>query len=179
MRKSFRVAIAALALSYAPCALAQDAEPFSRPQRFSAQDLSAFADARIAALKAGLQLKPEQEKNWASLESAMRDIAKARIARVEEWREDPPAKFDVDPLGALQRRAKNLNLRAGELEKLAAAGKPLYDTLDEAQKRRFGALIRVAIEDHMRGPHGMHGPHGGPGGMDHGGMDHGGGPAPR
>ena len=33
----------------------------------SVGDVRAFADARIAALKAGLQLTPEQEKNWGPL----------------------------------------------------------------------------------------------------------------
>ena len=32
--------------------------------RFTAEDAQAFADARVAALKAGLKLTPEQEKNW-------------------------------------------------------------------------------------------------------------------
>ena len=34
----------------------------------TAQDLSAFADARIAALHAGLQLNADQEKSWPSFE---------------------------------------------------------------------------------------------------------------
>ena len=51
----------------------------SAPQqdRFTPQDRAAFLDARIAALKAGLELSAEQEKNWPPLESAMRDLAKA------------------------------------------------------------------------------------------------------
>jgi hypothetical protein len=38
--------------------------------RPSAADVSAFADARIAALKAGLQLTPDQAKNWPPFEQA-------------------------------------------------------------------------------------------------------------
>jgi hypothetical protein len=44
--------------------------------RFSREDRAAFLDARIAALKAGLELNAEQEKNWPPLESAMRDLAR-------------------------------------------------------------------------------------------------------
>ncbi len=128
--------------------------------------MTAFADARIAALKAGLQVKPEQEKNWPALEAALRDAAKARIARMAEWREKAPAPFETDPLGALQRRAHYMTARAGELEKLAAAAKPLYDSLDEAQRRRFGALVKAAIEARMRHMGGMG--HMGPGGFDAG-----------
>ena len=36
--------------------------------RPSAEDISAFADARIAALKAGLRLTPDQDKNWPAFE---------------------------------------------------------------------------------------------------------------
>jgi zinc resistance-associated protein len=165
MRKAFRYVLVALALLPAPIAFAANAESFVRPQRFSAQDLAAFAEARIAGLKTGLQLKPEQEKLWSTLESVLRDTAKARVARIEDWRDHAPETFDADPVGALQRRAQGMTVRAGELEKIAAAAKPLYDNLDEAQKRRFGALIRAAIAErpqHGRGPHG--GPHGGPGG---------------
>src|SRR5690348_6862164 len=39
----------------------------------SAQDLAAFADARIAALHAGLQLNPDQEKSWPAFEQAVRE----------------------------------------------------------------------------------------------------------
>ena len=38
-------------------------------------------DARIAALKAGLRLTSDQEKNWPAFESAVLDMAKARAER--------------------------------------------------------------------------------------------------
>jgi hypothetical protein len=155
MRKTLLVFIATMAFCGAAAAQAAKAEPFARPHRFSAQDMSAFADARIAALKAGLQLKPEQEKNWPALEAALKDVAKSRIARVEEWREKAPAPFETDPVAGLQRRAQHMTARAGELEKVAAAAKPLYDSLDEAQKRRFGDLVKSAIEARMRHGGGM------------------------
>jgi hypothetical protein len=41
--------------------------------------------------------------------------------------------------------------RSGELDKIAAAAKPLYDVLDEAQKRRFGPLLASALHERMRG----------------------------
>src|SRR6476646_7644135 len=48
----------------------------------SAADIKAFTDARVAALKAGLELTAEQEKNWPAVEAAIRDMAKARADRV-------------------------------------------------------------------------------------------------
>jgi zinc resistance-associated protein len=47
---------------------------FEQNYRPSIDDIKAFTDARIAALKAGLQLTPEQEKNWAPFEQALRDL---------------------------------------------------------------------------------------------------------
>src|SRR5436309_1360784 len=44
----------------------------------TAADVTAFGDARIASIHAGLKLSAEQEKNWPAVESALRDLAKQR-----------------------------------------------------------------------------------------------------
>ncbi len=49
--------------------------------RMSAEDRAAFADARIAAVNAGLKLNADQEKLWPPVETAVRDFAKLRIDR--------------------------------------------------------------------------------------------------
>src|SRR4029077_17425899 len=113
--------------------------------KFSAEDFAAFTDARIAALKAGLRLTPAQEKNWPALETALREQAKARAARIAEWREkakEPREHRSV--IEGLQQGAKRLAARSAELENLADAAKPLYDSLDDAQKGRFRALLHIA-----------------------------------
>ena len=46
------------------------------------EDMRAFADARLAALHAGLGLTPDQEKNWPAFEQASREMAKLRLDRV-------------------------------------------------------------------------------------------------
>jgi hypothetical protein len=114
--------------------------------RFSPEDRAAFLDARIAALKAGLELNADQEKNWQPLESAMRDLAKERAARFAEWRQRREAGGDqaggFNPIDRLTRFSERLSARAADLQKLAAAAKPLYDSLDDGQKRRFAILFR-------------------------------------
>jgi hypothetical protein len=114
--------------------------------RFSPEDRAAFLDARIAALKAGLELNAEQEKNWAPLESAMRDLAKQRAERFAAWKErreaDNNEAAEVNPIDRLARASERLSARAADLQKLAAAAKPLYDSLDDSQKRRFAVLFR-------------------------------------
>ncbi len=118
---------------------------------FSSEDMAAFTDARIAALKAGLKLSAAQEKSWPTLEAALRDMAKSRAERVAEWRDHgKEAHEHRDALDMLRRRAAMMTSRATELSKLADAAKPLYDSLDDAQKNRFGMLMRNAVGG-MRG----------------------------
>ena len=59
---------------------AQDRERDQSPQRQQqrVEDMAAYGDARIAALKAGLKLTPDQEKNWPALEQALKQAAKQR-----------------------------------------------------------------------------------------------------
>ena len=114
----------------------------------SAEDRKAFTDARVAALKAGLELTPEQEKNWPAVEAAIRDMAKARADRMAaRANEQPPS----DPVECLHRRAERLGAVAAGLKKLADAEEPLYKSLDDAQKRRFKILTRALRPHHHMG----------------------------
>src|SRR3569623_1697352 len=85
MKKAIVAGSIALMLSGASLAFAQQAPREARESRGmmrpSAEDVSAFTDARIAGLKAGLKLTAEQEKNWPAVETAIRDLAKARADR--------------------------------------------------------------------------------------------------
>jgi zinc resistance-associated protein len=108
--------------------------------RMSAADITAFADARIAALHAGLQLNADQEKNWPAMESALRDLAKQRTERFEARKN---AQASADPVERLSRRADAIEQRGAALKKLAAAAGPLYQSLDDAQKHRFTVLARL------------------------------------
>jgi LTXXQ motif family protein len=105
-------------------------------------------DARVAALKAGLELTPEQEKNWPAVEAAIRDMAKARADRMAaRANEQPPS----DPVERLHRRAERLGTVAAGLKKLADAEEPLYKSLDDAQKQRFKILMRALKPHHHMG----------------------------
>lgn len=141
------LAIAGASLAFAD----QDSGRFDRAQRWrpSAADISAFGDARIAALKAGLKLTPEQEKNWPAVESAMRDLTKQRVDRYEARGTDRSS----DPIQRLAARAERLEARGAALKKLADVAAPLYNSLDDAQKRRFTILARLGGKrfGHWRG----------------------------
>ena len=121
--------------------------------RFSAQDFAALTDARIAALKSGLQLKPTQEKKWFALETVLREEAKKHAARAAESREKAEEPHEHhDMIDGLRERAKQLEANSVELEtiaiefkKLADAAEPLYESLDDTQKRRFEPLLRKHV----------------------------------
>ena len=154
MNKRLAVALtaAALLLPQLPGLALAAADEHKGEWKISDEDRSAFTDARVAALKAGLKLTPAQEKNWPAVEAALRDAAKARAARQAEWRQnfkDHEGHHNV--IEGLQHRAKSLEARAAELTKLADAAKPLYDSLDDSQKHRLGFLLH-----HLRGGEGSH-----------------------
>jgi zinc resistance-associated protein len=109
--------------------------------RPSQADLNAFTDARIAALRAGLQLTPDQEKNWPGVEQAIRDMAKARQERAAERRREHQQQHPVDLIQRLRNRADAMTSNAANLKKLADAAQPLYESLTDDQKHRLVVLV--------------------------------------
>jgi hypothetical protein len=118
--------------------------------------LSALTDARIAIIKAALQLTPDQERYWPAIEEAIRTRAKDRMTRLEgvttgvaERADRSPMENlrDRDPIAFLNRRADALAQRSADLKKLATAWQPLYQTLTPDQKRRMGFVAMVVVRD--------------------------------
>ncbi|HJZ21063.1 MAG TPA: hypothetical protein VJ226_08900, partial [Bradyrhizobium sp.] len=72
MKKYLLAGVAALAIAGSTVVYAQHRPWFYEHARLSAEDRAAFADARIAAVHAGLKLTPDQEKLWPPVESAVR-----------------------------------------------------------------------------------------------------------
>jgi len=182
MMKTLLAGTTALVIAGASLAYAQkgpDGPNRSERWRPNAQDMVAFSDARIAALKAGLKLTPEQEKNWPAVETAMRDNAKQRSDRFAA-RASADKPRDMDPIERMNRRADMMTQQGESMKKLAAAAGPLYQSLDESQKKRFMVLARLGGERHgwqrggkhhqhgmkhgERGPRGRGGPGAGPDG---------------
>jgi zinc resistance-associated protein len=172
----------ALAIAGATLAYAQQGpggRNFAPRWHPSAEDISAFGDARIAALHVGLKLNAEQEKNWPAMESALRDLAKQRS---ERFAARASADRPKDPVERLALRADVMTQRGAALKKLADAAGPLYKSLDEGQKHRFAMLARLGGHQFggERGPHGQRDwMHRGPGGPERGPMGPEGGPRPQ
>lgn len=109
----------------------------------SQEDRAAFTDARIAALRAGLRLTPEQEKNWPAFETALRDMAKVH-AEHRAARRQPKPRSD-DPVQQLRRHAEMMSNAGASLMRLADAQEPLYQGLDDSQKNRFRLLSNILM----------------------------------
>ena len=166
MKKVILAGVAAVAIIGSTAVYAQHRH---HHHRMSIEDRAAFVDAKIAAVKAGLKLSPEQEKMWPPVEAAVRDFAKQRMAlanaRASE-REARRAEQDQkssqdgksaaadqtrDPMARLRDRADRMAETAAGLKKIADAADPLYNSLDDGQKRRLSMLTRMGGDRGWRG----------------------------
>ena len=130
----------------------RDGPRFEHRRLMSPEDRAAFVDARIAALKAGLELTPDQAKNWPDFEKALRDMAQLRAERIAA-REAVGQRSDQAPgplFDRLAQRADNLTKTSAALKRIADAGKPLYASLDDSQKARFQKLAWLLRPHHHR-----------------------------
>jgi zinc resistance-associated protein len=153
MWKTVLAATAAVAIAGSSLVYAQQRGDAIGPHHWSAEDVSAFIDARVAALKAGLELTADQQKNWPAFEQAYRDVAKLRADRMKARFEQGEKRFEqrgenINPIERLQKRADALNARGTALKRLADAAGPLYQSLDDAQKHRFVMLARPMGRHH-------------------------------
>ena len=145
MRKFAIAGVAALALAGSTAVYAQHRwfHDHMGQMRLSPEDRAAFADARIAAVHAGLKLNADQEKLWPPVESAVRELVKLRIDRANArmaHQDEPRDRQSDDPVARLRERADDMAASAAAMKKIADAADPLYKTLDDAQKRRLTIL---------------------------------------
>ena len=151
MLKTVVIGTTALFLTASTIANAQSSQTSSpaTPERLNATDRNTLTDMRVDLVKAALQLTPEQEKYWPAVESAIRASAedrRARVAKIQETvgRRADESRIEVmrnrDPIAFLQRRSQALAQRSADLDRLAEAWQPLYNTLSQEQRQRMAAL---------------------------------------
>jgi hypothetical protein len=147
MRKFTIAAVAVLAIAGSTAVYAQHRHWAFSHVRMNPEDRAAFADARIAAVHAGLKLSADQEKLWPPVEAAVREFAKLRIdranARMNAAPGDASQQKPDDPVARLRERADNMATSAAAMKKIADAADPLYKTLDDGQKRRLALLTHM------------------------------------
>ena len=154
MIKTFSAGMVAASLMLASSAMAQTPAPQTDGSRggvmrLTPDDRQALVDARIAALRTGLRLTAEQEKNWPAVESAIRELAKQRAQVAAQRRENRERGVRPDPIERLRASADMMSERATGLKRLADASEPLYRSLDDGQKRRLQILTRQAMGPHF------------------------------
>src|SRR3954466_1793956 len=79
MKKVLLAGTAALVLAGSTAVYAQHRPWFHDHFRMSAEDRTAFADARSAAVHAGLNLGRDRKRVWPPVEAAVKDFARRRI----------------------------------------------------------------------------------------------------
>jgi flagellar biosynthesis regulator FlaF len=158
MLKTVVIGTTALFLAAPSIANAQSSQTSSpaTPEQLNATDRNTLTDMRVDLVKAALQLTPEQEKYWPAVESAIRAGAedrRARIAKIQETvgRRADESRMDAlrnrDPIAFLQRRSQALAQRSADLDKLAEAWQPLYNTLSKEQRQRMAALSIFVLRE--------------------------------
>src|SRR5262245_27639634 len=96
-------------------------------------------EAHIARLRTILNLKPEQERYWAPVESALRALAR------QQSRGDGSA-------GLVRRMSDKATAMAGtavQLRRLASVAGPLIRVLDDSQKSRAMSFVHSAGFGHL------------------------------
>jgi len=125
-------------------------------------EMDSLTNARIAAIRAGLNLNADQQRLFGPVEQALRAMATDRADRVEERREAfrggrPAERLDLSQ--RLERQAERATRLAQNLNALSNAMKPFYASLDDSQKRLLPMLIRPGGSRGGRGAMGGHGDH--------------------
>jgi hypothetical protein len=150
MWKAILAGTTALAIAGSSLVYAQqrDGRPDRAQRGPNMEDMRAFGEARLAGLKAGLTLTPEQERNWPAFEQAARDMQKLRLDRMTSFMAERrnPQPRSSDPADRLRQRGAVMADTGAALKKLGDATDPLYKSLDDNQKRRFAILGRMGGE---------------------------------
>lgn len=142
--------VAALAIGGSTLVYAQQRPEAPSRWSWSQDDRSAMLDARIASVRAGLRLTPEQEKNWPAVETAVRDLVKVRADQRAANRQARAARSESrDPVERLHSRADSMAAMAAGMKRVADAADPLYKSLDDGQKRRLALLTRTSMRGAM------------------------------
>ena len=99
-------------------------------------------DAQLKGMKTSLRLTANQEKDWAPFESAVKDAEKARVIALQKEQSS-----NLSPMDRNSAKADRFAQSQADLEKIIEAAKPLYQSLDGAQKHKFIALGRMLVPE--------------------------------
>src|SRR5580658_7444825 len=161
MLKSMIAAVAALAIAGTTFVYAQQGPGRGQP---NPDRFAKTANARLATIKAALELTPDQAQKWGAYQQAVENVIQLRVqamqARAAHQAQagGQPQHGSGDPFARLSRRIDGMTKTSAALKQVADAGEPLYSSLSDAQKGRFKVLTRL-LEPKllMMGQRGQHG----------------------
>jgi zinc resistance-associated protein len=102
----------------------------------------AAIDAQLKGMKSSLRLTADQEKDWPPFESAVKDAEKARLAALQKEQDS-----SLSPMDRLNAKAQRLTEGKVNIQKIVEAAKPLFTSLNDAQKRDFITLGRMLVPE--------------------------------
>jgi LTXXQ motif family protein len=105
----------------------------------------AAIDTQLKGMKTSLRLTTDQEKDWDSFESAVKDAEKARFIALQKEQSS-----GLTPMDRLNAKAERIAESQAGLEKIVEAAKPLYLSLDDTQKHKFITLGRTLVPERGR-----------------------------
>jgi hypothetical protein len=161
MKKLILIGIASAALTGLPLinvSIAQTADktPATQSEQHSGpadNQIANEVDARIAQLKAHLNLSVDQEKNWPGLQSALHDYgiqqfktAIESVNRPSRHDRDQQVQDRPNDIALMRTMADSLTARGASLKKLADAADPLYGVLDDRQRSELFQFLRTDFE---------------------------------
>jgi hypothetical protein len=142
MRKHLMLVATAVALT--GTALVGPATARDRAERveLTSNQIRDQAAARAAQMKADLRLSGEQDKHWSDFQTAIVDAWQRQAAHRIDWRnarakQQGDNQSSPDLIEQIRKDAEDQIARGNDRKKLADAAQPLYDSLDDQQKRRF------------------------------------------
>ena len=137
-------AIAAGALSASGLTITAAAQSDEQPTHAELVQRWAEAgiDTQLKGLKTSLRLTADQEKNWGPFETAVQDAEKARVLALQKEQSSSLSPMDLNVA-----KAERIEQGQADLGKIVEAAKPLYASLDGAQKQKFVALGRMLVPE--------------------------------
>ena len=94
--------------------------------------------------------RSEHMQQWAADRETMLDADKSRIDAMGQMKRIRSQGERMSPIDHLEAMADRLSQGAANVKKIADAAKPLYDSLDESQKHKFGMLGRMLIPERSK-----------------------------
>lgn len=118
----------------APVSAETTGKTTSTPKRVEPSSNIVVSDTQIQLFKYALALRPEQERYWGPVETALRGLSKPP---------EQPSKVQRAGLGAGKKDNPDLRYK-----RLSAAAIPLIKTFDESQRSRLEMLSRTFGFEH-------------------------------